>query len=226
MIELLYSDAELVVCIKPAGLLSQSDGSGEPDLLQALQAQLGGPVWPVHRLDKPVGGVMAAARSRAAAAALSGEAAQHAMKKEYLAVVCGQPQPARGELHDWLFHDARQNKTFVVERQRRGVRDALLQYRTLQTVPGSGGALTLVRIRLQTGRTHQIRAQFAGHGWPLLGDSRYGGGRGTPALWAAGLQLEHPKTGQTLCFSALPQGPVWEQFDAACDMNGKDRADE
>lgn len=230
MIELLYQDAHLLICQKPAGL--PTEGSGPDTLLARLAAQTGGRVYPVHRLDQPVGGLMVVARTPQAAAALCGDVARRAVQKSYYAVVGGVPAPASGQLRDLLYHDPRTNKTFVVSRQRRGVREAMLEYNTLATAPaaentpaapaanpGSGNSpvadtLTLVQVRLLTGRTHQIRAQFAGHGHPLAGDGRYGSRlKGPLALWSAELTLTHPATRQALHFSAEPPAVgFWAAF--------------
>lgn len=220
MIEILYQDAQLVVCIKPAGLLSQADASNQSSLLSELSAQLGGTMYPVHRLDRPVGGVMVVARTSQAAAALGTQAANRTMKKRYWAVICGQPQPVQGDWEDWLYHDVRANKTYVVQRQRRGVKKALLSYSTLQTISGEAESLSLMSIELKTGRTHQIRAQFAGHQFPLAGDGRYGShSKGEPALWSVEVQFTHPLTGESLAFAALPPAVrPWNLFSLQEDL--------
>ncbi len=209
-IEILYQDAELLVCVKPAGIAVEG---AKPDLCTLLAAQTGAPVFAVHRLDAPVGGVMLFARTQTAAAALSRAVAEHRMEKEYLAVVSGTPEPA-AELRDWLYHDARANKTYVVKKQRRGVREAVLDYRTLAAVELDGVPAALVRVRLHTGRTHQIRAQFAGHRHPLAGDGRYGSRlKGDIALFSAALRFDHPVTGERMIFEALPpQEGFWQHF--------------
>lgn len=206
MIPILYEERSFLVCLKPPGLLSQA-GPGE-DLLQALGRQMGGAFFPVHRLDRGVGGVMAVARTKAAAGALSAAVARRAFEKEYLCVVRGAPRETDGVYRDLLLHDKQRNKSFVVDRPRGGVKEAALEYRCL----ASAGGLTLVRVRLLTGRTHQIRVQFASRGTPLAGDGKYGGGSGDIALWNGRLAFPHPETGRPLTFSHPPEGGLWERF--------------
>ena len=206
MIPILYEERGFLVCLKPPGLLSQA-GPGD-DLLQALSRQAGGSFLPVHRLDRGVGGVMAVARSKSAAAALSAAVAQRKFEKEYLCLVRGRPLEEAGTYRDLLLHDRQRNKTFVVDRMRGGVKEAELDYRCL----ASSGGLSLVHVRLRTGRTHQIRVQFASRGMPLAGDGKYGGGPGEIALWSYRLAFPHPETGRPLAFSSLPQGGLWEEF--------------
>ena len=160
--DILYSNPHIVVCVKPVGLDS------EIQVPEALKAQLGGDLFTVHRLDKNVGGVMVYARTKTAAAALSKAIQEGAMVKEYVAMVHGET-PASGDWTDLLWKDAKKNKVFVVKRQRGGVKQARLEFRTLHS-----GETSLVRIRLHTGRSHQIRVQFSSRGFPLLGDHKYG----------------------------------------------------
>ena len=202
--EILFSDASIVVCVKPAGLDSQRA------LPELLAETLGGSAYCVHRLDREVGGVMVYARTRDAAAALSRAITAGALEKEYLAVCEGTPDPPAGEMRDLLFHDPAKNKSYVVKRLRRGVRDALLAYSVIEALP----ALSLVRIRLYTGRTHQIRVQFASRGLPLSGDARYGAKtRGGIALWSHTLRMPLPERGETLSFTVpAPDAPPWTRF--------------
>lgn len=160
--ELLYSDRDIVVCLKPVGLDSESQ------MPAALQQQLGGEIYILHRLDKNVGGVMVYARTKAAAAQLSKLIQEGRMVKEYVACVHGVP-PATGDWEDLLWKDGKKNKVFVVKRPRGGVKTARLTFSRLQS-----GETSLVRIRLYTGRSHQIRVQFASRGFPLVGDHKYG----------------------------------------------------
>lgn len=209
MPEILYADAAVAVVVKPAGVLSQGDA--EDAMPALLQKQLGGTTFPVHRLDQPTGGVMVYARTQDAAAKLSAQMQSEAFGKEYLAVLDGTPEPAEGELHDLLFFDRQKGKSYAVRRKRAGVKDARLAYRVLAQAEG----LTLVRVRLYTGRTHQIRVQFSSRGWPLTGDGKYGSrnNRCAPALWSAELHFAHPVTGETLIFrSQPPEAYPWTLF--------------
>ena len=199
-IQFLAQDEKLLVCVKPAGVLSERGGM--PEL---LEQQCGGRIWPVHRLDREVGGVMVYARTREAAASLSALIAVQRMEKEYLAVAEGVPAEAEGELHDLLYHDAQRNKSYVVQRERKGVKKAALSYRLIGTRETEQGPLSLLRIRLHTGRSHQIRVQLASRRMPLLGDARYGSrNRGGIALWACSLRFPDPESGRERHYQALP----------------------
>lgn len=207
--EILYKDKSLAVAVKPAGVLSESPGM--PEL---LRDSLGGRFYCVHRLDAGVGGVMVYARTGQAAAKLSDAMAQKRLVKEYLAVVHGKPGQDRGLLRDLLFHDKSRNKTYVVDRMRRGVKEAELEYTLLE----SKGELSLLRIRLHTGRSHQIRVQFASRAMPLLGDARYGSRYRDCgiALWSERLCFPHPFEEKTLDFrQAPPAAYPWTEFPAS-----------
>ena len=190
--EILYQDSDIIVCIKPVGMDS------EHEVPQAL----GGEIYTLHRLDKNVGGVMVYARAKAAAAALSKAVQDGAMVKEYVAMVHGAP-PENGDWEDWLFKDSRKNKVFVVKKQRAGVKKARLTYRAL-----SSGEQSLVRIRLYTGRSHQIRVQFASRGYPLVGDHKYGSRDEKTAPMLFSCCLRFPYKGKEVCFEALPDWAV------------------
>ncbi|MGN0982643.1 MAG: pseudouridine synthase, partial [Candidatus Limivicinus sp.] len=139
-------------------------------------------------------------RTKAAAAELSRLVQQGEMKKEYLAAARGCPEQDAGILEDLLFHDQRKNKSYVVKRERKGVKKARLSFRVLARTEEA----SLVQVRLFTGRTHQIRVQFASRGMPLLGDARYGGGGGKLALWS--VRLSFPWQGEQVCQICLPEG--------------------
>ena len=190
--QILYADRQLAVCLKPVGLDS------EKEVPQALMEALGGEVFPIHRLDQNVGGVMVYARTKAAAAQLSECIRSGSMVKEYVACVHGTP-PDQGDWQDLLFKDSRRNKVFVVTRQRTGVKDARLTFTRL-----TSGETSLVRIRLYTGRSHQIRVQFASRGFPLVGDHKYGARDDTPAPMLFSCCLRFPYGGKEVCFEALP----------------------
>ena len=190
--EILYSDKNLAVCIKPVGLDSESE------VPTALKEALGGEFFPIHRLDKNVGGVMVYARTKQAAAALSKAVQDGQMVKEYVAMVHGTP-PESGDWTDLLFKDSSKNKVFVVKKERKGVKKARLEFRTLQS-----GEESLVRIRLHTGRSHQIRVQFSSRGFPLVGDHKYGSrdDKKEPMLFSCCITF--PWKGETKRFEALP----------------------
>ena len=190
--EILHSDKNLVVLIKPVGLDS------ETEVPAALKEQLGGEVYPIHRLDKNVGGVMVYARTKQAASALSKAVQEGAMVKEYVAMVHGTP-PESGDWTDLLFKDSSINKVFVVKKERRGVKKARLEFTTLRS-----GEESLVRIRLHTGRSHQIRVQFSSRGFPLVGDHKYGSrdDKKEPMLFSCCITF--PWKGETKKFEALP----------------------
>ena len=190
--EILFSDKEIVVCIKPVGMDS------EQDVPQALQQQLGGEIFTLHRLDKNVGGVMLYGRTKASAARFSKLIQDGQLIKEYVALVHGTP-PQEGDLTDLLWKDSSKNKVFVVKRERRGVKKARLAYRLLQA-----GEQSLVRVRLYTGRSHQIRVQFASRGFPLVGDHKYGSREVASAPMLYSCCLTFPYGGKEQKFESLP----------------------
>lgn len=195
--EIIYSDKQIVVCIKPVGLDS------EHALPDAIIASIGGEAFPIHRLDKNVGGVMVYARTKSAAAALSKAVQEGTMVKEYVAMVHSTP-PETGDWSDLLWKDSIKNKVFVVKRERKGVKKARLEFQRL-----SGGETSLVRVRLHTGRSHQIRVQFASRGYPLVGDHKYGAKDNTAAPMLFSCCLTFPYDGQLQRFESLPE---WANF--------------
>ncbi len=208
--EILFEDAHIVVAVKPRGVLSEHHASEEN-----MPALLGGTVYPVHRLDRTVGGVMVYAKTREAAARLSAAVQQNKLEKEYTAIVSDTPAPAEGEMRDYLFKDSAKNKSFVVDGARKGAKEAVLAYRTVDTRTHEGNALSRVKIRLQTGRSHQIRVQFASRKHPLVGDGKYGSRVKAeyPALFATGLAFPHPKSGKKMQFSTpVPGDFPWSVF--------------
>ena len=200
--EILFEDKWITVAIKPTDAVSERTerGDGFADLLAARNPD--GYIGVVHRLDRGVGGVMVYARTSAAAARLSACVQDHAFQKEYLALVHGVPVPSRDRLCNLLFHDRTRNKTFVVDRVRRGVKEAILDYEVLQVLEDAEhGAYSLVRIQLLTGRTHQIRVQFSHRGHALLGDRKYGATDRCPiGLFCHRLSFPHPITGEQMVF--------------------------
>lgn len=214
-LHILYEDAHLVLCVKPVGVLSEDSEQGAcmPDLLRRHYREQGKPdyIATVHRLDKIVGGVMLFSRRREVTGKLTAAVAEHRVTKEYLAVLRGHPAEASATLTDLLFRDASKNKSYVVKRMRKGVREAELEYVTL----GSTEELTLVRVRLHTGRTHQIRVQFASRGLPLSGDRKYGASDAPwpIALWSYRLSFAHPQTGEAMTFACPPPDTApWTRF--------------
>ena len=206
MIKLLYEDREVIVAVKPVGVISESaaDGSGFADLL-SVQTQ-SSYIGVVHRLDQNVGGVMVYAKTARAAAELSRATTEGKLQKSYLALVHGCPTPSTGELRDLLFYDRMQGKSFVVERQRKGAKEAILHYEVLKTKDiAPDRPASLLRIHLITGRTHQIRVQFSSRHYPLLGDRKYGAPEGgAPALFCHALRFSHPVTKKPMEFSEIP----------------------
>lgn len=190
--EILFSDPQIVVCVKPVGMDS------EQEVPAALRQQLGGEVFTLHRLDKNVGGVMLYGRTKSAAAKFSKLIQDGLLVKEYVALVHGTP-PEEGDLTDLLWKDNSKNKVFVVKRERKGVKKARLTYRLLQP-----GEHSLVRIRLYTGRSHQIRVQFASRGFPLVGDHKYGSRDEAASPMLFSCCLTFPYGGKEQRFEALP----------------------
>jgi len=190
--EILYSDKQIAVCVKPIGLDSESE------VPAAMKEILGGEIYPIHRLDKNVGGVMVYARTKNAAASLSKAVQEGTMVKEYVALVHGTP-PESDDWEDLLWKDSKKNKVFVVKRMRGGVKKARLEFKRL-----SEGENSLVHIRLHTGRSHQIRVQFSSRGFPLVGDHKYGSRdeRTEPMLFSC--RITFPYRGETKVFEKLP----------------------
>ena len=190
--EILYSDKHLAIIVKPVGLDS------ELEVPAALKAALGGETFPIHRLDKNVGGVMVYARTKQAAASLSKAVQEGTMVKEYVALVHGTP-PETGDWEDFLFKDSRKNKVFAVKKERKGVKYARLEFNRL-----TSGEQSLVHIRLHTGRSHQIRVQFSSRGYPLVGDHKYGSRADQTEPMLFSCRITFPWQGETKTFAATP----------------------
>ncbi len=200
--EILYCDDEIVVCVKPARVLSTDEPGGMPELVRQALGDPNADMRTVHRLDRVVSGLMVLARSAAAASALSEQIREKTFEKEYLAVVHGCPETETGTLRDLLLRDKQERKTYIVSQLGKGVQEAILTYQ----VQAGTEDLTRVRIQLQTGRTHQIRAQFSGRGMPLMGDRKYSllEDDCEIALWSYRLAFAHPKTGEAMEFILEP----------------------
>ena len=215
-IVVLHEEKHFAVAVKPAGVLSQpapqATGSA-PDMISLLAEQLASDIFPVHRLDRETAGVMLYAKTSFGAAKLSELVAQGGLEKQYLAAVHGVPEPEKGEMRDLLWHDAKKNKSYVVTRQRGGVREALLDYERLAVSEYAGLPVSLVRVRLHTGRTHQIRVQFSSRGMPLVGDSRYGSREKCElCLLAERMSFVNPFTHGSASFAAKPKNEIFALF--------------
>ncbi len=194
-----YCDEDIVVCIKPADVLSTDESGGLPSL---LRAELGGEIRTVHRLDRMVSGLMVLARSKAAASFLGKEIMENRFHKAYLAVAHGVMEAREGSYRDLMYRDKRERKSYVTHIPGKGVQEALLDYAML----AHDSEKSLVRVVLHTGRTHQIRCQFAHHGHSLFGEKKYDTrGDACPlALFSAELGFTHPRSGEALRFAAAP----------------------
>ena len=191
--QIIHHDKDLVIIVKPVGL------DAEHDIPSKIKEVLGGEVFTLHRLDLNVGGVMVYARNKQTAATLSRTIENHEMIKEYFAMVHGTPDES-GILEDLLFKDSHKNKVFVVKRERKGVKKAKLEYQRL-----TSGETSLVHIRLHTGRSHQIRVQFASRNFPLVGDHKYGSKDNVKLPMLYSCKITFPFKGQTLTFEAYPE---------------------
>ena len=238
MIKILYEDDAVLVAVKPAGLESQASRKLEPDMVSEIRKylvihKLCTPgkepyVGVIHRLDKPVSGVMVYAKTKEAAAFLSKEVQAHRVTKIYHAVICGKPVDNVGNFVDKLSMNRENNYSRIVDNSDPEGKTAELSYRVIGENKEKG--LTLVEIHLKTGRHHQIRVQFAGHGLPLWGDAKYNpavsmeGGKGPLALAAVSLSFTHPVTKEPVTFSMKPQGGAFRLFPAASCQPGESSA--
>lgn len=218
MIKPVYEDNHLLVAVKPQGQLTQSDETGDLSLQDECKHyikekyQKPGEVYLglVHRLDRPVGGLVAFARTSKAASRLSEQLRTHHMEREYLAVVEGEDLPARGDLRDWLLQ-GEDGLVRVVPEGTPGAKEARLHYERL----GAREGTALVHLRLETGRKHQIRVQLSHLGYPICFDMRYGHGeRGRDiALFGAVLRLTHPTRKEEMTFTARPENPAFRPYE-------------
>ena len=203
--EILYKDETIIVCIKPAGVLSTDEPGGLPELVREALGDSKADVRTVHRLDRAVSGLMLLARGSKSASELSRQIRDGEFEKEYLAVVHGETED-RASLRDLLLRNKARKMTFVVTEPEKGVQEALLDYETL----ARGEGMSMVKIHLHTGRTHQIRVQFSSRGFPLVGERKYCEPMDDCplALWSHMLGFTHPRTGGRMSFSKEPPA-VW-----------------
>ena len=201
-VEIIYQDKDILVCIKPARVLSTDEPGGLPDLIRQELGDFNADVRTVHRLDRVVSGLMVLARNAAAASELSRQIRENQFKKEYLAVVHGFPESDGGTLIDLLLRDKARKMTMIVDEPGKDVQEAILHYQVLST----NSQMSRIQIQLVTGRTHQIRVQFSGRGMPLVGERKYAAGADDCelALWSCRIVFNHPKTGEHMEFYRLP----------------------
>ena len=222
MLNIFYEDQELTVVKKPVGMESQETHSFSPDLVSEIKKHIHHLstkkeepyVGVIHRLDKPVGGIMVYAKTKEAASLLSRQVKENQMQKMYMAVVCGKPVDNVDNFVDYLLKDTGKNMSRIVEKGISGAKRAELRYQVVDTFKEEE-LLTLVKIWLITGRHHQIRVQFAGRGLPLWGDHRYNSkfaGQKSIALSACELSFLHPKTKKPLTFQMEPEGEIFQRF--------------
>ena len=211
MIKILFEDEHICICEKLPGMISQ-DNQSEESLPALLKKQLNCEIFTLHRLDKPVGGAIMYAKTKQAACAFSKLISENALSKQYMTVLDAVPEKDDSTLTDYLFHDKQKNKTFIVKRLRKGVKEAILEYKVIGK--SDNHALTLVT--LITGRTHQIRVQFASRKTPVTGDGKYGSrnNRCETALWSHKLGFTHPMTGEKISIISNPpdESYPWNLF--------------
>lgn len=216
-IKRIFEDMHILAVIKPSGIAAQGDKTGDEDLMTIL----GGNLFLVHRLDRPVGGIILYAKTQAAAAKLSKQISDKTIQKEYLVVVMGSPVAHYGELSDHLKKLRTVNMSKVVQPGTPGSKEARLSYSLIETVETDElGVLSLLSIKLQTGRHHQIRVQLSNAGFPIWGDTKYNRvfmkkkGWSQIALWSSKLSFNHPEDNRLIELTSLPPNEEpWNLFD-------------
>ena len=225
--KILYEDKYLIFCEKPVGVEAQRSSRGGEDMLTLLEEYRrekgeDGYVGLVHRLDTATGGAMIYSKREDMTGKLSALVQSNDYKKTYLAVIHGAPETPMGEMRDFLFHDKVKNKSYICAGKRSGVKEAVLNYRVLETVRQEDGEMmSLVEIRLVTGRTHQIRVQFASRKMPLVGDGKYGSrcNKAGMALWSYRVEFKHPQTKKMIEAESLPPDNYpWNLFSTRTAM--------
>lgn len=214
---ILFEDELILAAVKPQGMPSQADKTGDPDLLSELEAYAKQPLGLLHRLDRPVGGVMLFTKTKAAEAFLAKDLQENRLNKCYLTVLCGKLPAEQGTLEDYLLKNARTNLSEVVSKDRKGGKKAILHYTRIAEKETDMGWLTLAEIKLETGRHHQIRVQTSHAGFPIWGDRKYHKnfpkrGKTDIALWSYKLEGLHPKTKEPFTFVAKPEKEPFSLF--------------
>ena len=220
MLDILYEDKHLLVVIKPVGTLSQSDENESSDMISILKEYLAEKgekpyIGLVHRLDRNVGGVMVFSKNPTITGKLSVAIMERNFTKEYVTIVHNSPDEHSGIYKDLLFKDSSKNKSFVVKRMRKGVKEASLEYEVLEEKESDQGIISLIKVGLHTGRTHQIRVQFSSRKMPLLGDGKYGStdNKCEIALWSYRLSFTHPLSKKSMDFKKEPPSSYpWNEF--------------
>ncbi len=206
-LEILFEDADIIVCRKEVGISSEDEDNtvNMPKLIREHLNDSEHYVGTVHRLDTAVGGVMVYAKTKCAARELSNQIQNGIFKKYYYTVVDGIPEQKSGTYCDLLFKDSRTNKSFVVKRERKGVKKAVLHYTVLKTATYNAEPISLLQIELETGRSHQIRVQLSSRKMSILGDGKYGSRKKCDiALFSHEIRFSHPKTKEFMSFTAIP----------------------
>ena len=219
--KILFEDTAMLVVVKPQGMPTQGDKTGDADLLSLLQTHCGQELGLVHRLDRPVGGLLVFAKTKQAEANLQKQMQEGILEKSYLTVLCGELPEKRGKLTDYLKKNMRTNLSEVVSSKDRAAKKAVLQYQVLEVVKEKEQTISLVQIQLETGRHHQIRVQTAHAKAPIWGDKKYntvtqGRGRTEIALWSYELKGLHPVTHKAWYFQELPTQGAFQFFSGKC----------